>query len=310
MTFTASYPSGDAVLLVYGGSSGSPFIKDDKSGQMNVFNLETKEWKQYAQQDNVGNALPSTGSNQSALGSNFYDGIILQVGGTSDFYFSTVGDDSTNELPCARAHSPMVGLRTSHGVLMGIAWGFFIPMGIFVARFGREVLPVAWFQIHRALNVAGVIISIAGFVCGYLMTTQGHFSFLPHAAFGLLVVCIGFQQLINGIIRPHKDSNEPKTKLRKYWEMWHKYTGRLGLVLGLINPILGIIAVAGISSPGFIVYIVWFIVYFVAWIILTFMGQPKNGGLMHKLSNKVNLFSKDNRFKDEMNLETETPSLE
>jgi hypothetical protein len=134
MAFMRSNPSADSVFVVYGGSSGSPFIKDDKSGQMNVFNVETKEWKQYAQQDADGNVLPSTGSSQSALDLGKEDGlIILQVGGTSDLYLSPVLNNATNELPCT--HNPMMGLRTSHGVLMGIAWGFLIPMGIFVARF-------------------------------------------------------------------------------------------------------------------------------------------------------------------------------
>ena len=55
--------------------------------------------------------------------------------------------------------------------------------------------------------------------------------------------------------RPHKNLEEPKSTTRFVWELWHKISGRIALLLGLINITLGIF----LALAAFEIQILWYI---------------------------------------------------
>jgi hypothetical protein len=121
----------------------------------------------------------------------------------------------------------------------------------------------------------GVFLSIGGFIAGVLMVPIHPFK-LAHHIIGVIVFVIGIQQPMNALCRPHP---EPKTRLRLCWEYWHKYVcitlnfvllllvkperpcssheffsvsriiGRVGVVLGMINCILGLFLIHASPAP-------------------------------------------------------------
>ena len=56
-------------------------------------------------------------------------------------------------------------LIQTHGILMLIAWPLLATTGIFFASYMRPALPNGeWFQAHRALMIASLLIAAAGFI--------------------------------------------------------------------------------------------------------------------------------------------------
>ena len=57
------------------------------------------------------------------------------------------------------------GLTRAHGIFMWISWIFLASTGIFFANWMRPALPNGeWFQVHRALMIASLIVGAIGFL--------------------------------------------------------------------------------------------------------------------------------------------------
>jgi len=131
-------------------------------------------------------------------------------------------------------------------VCMCLSWGLFLPWGVTIAAWGRSAAPRpdAWFVLHRRLQTTGWVLQLVGFAC-IVAHVQGlgipHFGG-PHQIFGLIVVAIGTLQPLNALVRPH--ANEPKSSLRRGWEIAHKGLGYAAIVLGLVTIPLGIATLA------------------------------------------------------------------
>lgn len=139
-----------------------------------------------------------------------------------------------------------------HVICMLLSWGLFLPLGFLLARHGKKIdkkicdVPY-WFGMHRIFQITGVVLSTIGFLCVLLWKRARHFK-VGHEILGLFIVCLGIWQPINSQLRhfkkvghPHKnpDGTVYRTPLRKAWEVLHKGTGRLAVLLGLINVIYG-----------------------------------------------------------------------
>ena len=88
------------------------------------------------------------------------------------------------------------------GVLMALAFGLFLPLGIVLARFFRSPLysPV-WFLLHQALMLVGFALIIAGFGLGVNRSNDDDFrrdsEYTLHRRAGFYVfAAIGLQVLI------------------------------------------------------------------------------------------------------------------
>eukprot|EP01006_Ploeotia_vitrea_P042868 TRINITY_DN66667_c4_g1_i1.p1 TRINITY_DN66667_c4_g1~~TRINITY_DN66667_c4_g1_i1.p1 ORF type:complete len:909 (-),score=474.29 TRINITY_DN66667_c4_g1_i1:1259-3985(-) len=153
-------------------------------------------------------------------------------------------------------------LRTIHGVFMGLAWGFFLPLGILAARYFKHHDPT-WFQVHRTFQSLGILFTIIGYIIAFVMVKGDHFSDFAggHAYLGFAIVLFAVLQGTNGALRAHKGA--PR---RAAWELLHKNLGRLLMVASILQ-ILGGMSLHDVSDGGRIVYIAWIIVLIVFTII-------------------------------------------
>jgi hypothetical protein len=295
----------NGTFFVYGGTGGVLVSKDDP-GQLNSIDMESFQWSQTVL---PGAALPSqpggkSSSSMVVVGNSLW----LQLADTNELYRVAYGSNANfAALPQQDCHNdPIPAWRTAHGILMGLSWGFLLPLGVFIARFGRGVFPQGkWFKLHRAINMVGLTMAVLGFIIALLMVSTGKFLAVPHSYIGIVVTFLGIMQPINAYFRPHlpEDPNEPKSRGRAIWEVVHKYGGRIALLLGLINPFYGIVYLSGsASSPGFIVYSVWVAVYVLVWLSLTSLGLPWEANGPSKIAQFANkvvvcLPALDDRFK-------------
>eukprot|EP00755_Sulcionema_specki_P036284 Sspe_Gene.22317::Locus_8464_Transcript_2_3_Confidence_0.333_Length_1630::g.22317::m.22317 len=144
-----------------------------------------------------------------------------------------------------------------HGVFMFLAWGVTLQAGVFIAANFRHRDPL-WFKLHRAFQMTGMVLALVGFAVIIPGVLNKHFSF-AHGAIGLVVTILGILQPVNAYFRPHKGDG---TK-RVVWEYLHKGAGRLALVLGLVNIVLGVVLITA-PYPLFIFSTTWCCVVAVA----------------------------------------------
>jgi hypothetical protein len=82
----------------------------------------------------------------------------------------TTNTVSTNSTTTKSLYSERDTFIFMHGLVMFISWGFIVPGGIFIVRFGRNILPKRWFALHWGLQVFGSLpLSIFGIVMTYLI---------------------------------------------------------------------------------------------------------------------------------------------
>lgn len=77
---------------------------------------------------------------------------------------------------------------------------------------------------------------------------------------------LGAVQIPLAIARPHKDPGTEPTAIRRAWEFQHFITGKLAIVLGMINCWLGLKAIAA-PTWGYGLYGAWFGIFYLAYII-------------------------------------------
>ena len=137
-------------------------------------------------------------------------------------------------------HTLVNKLHIAHGVLMSIAWGVLLPVGIIIARFYRHVQPrtgprAFWFLHHQIFQYSGTIIAATAFIIAlYMCRNTGNF-INAHGKLGLVVMILGLLQPLNAWIRPH-----PGAPYRTLWSAWHKTSGYCAAVLAIAAIFLGL----------------------------------------------------------------------
>ncbi|KAG0455329.1 hypothetical protein HPP92_024621 [Vanilla planifolia] len=155
-------------------------------------------------------------------------------------------------------------LKRTHGILNIFGWGVLLPIGAIVARYFRRYDPM-WFYLHAAIQFIGFILGLAGVVAGIALYHKLHASVSTHRALGILILVLGILQVLALFLRPDKDH-----KLRKYWNWYHWWIGRLLLFVAAVNIFVGIhVGYAGDSWK--IGYAVYLVVLFLAAVILEIM---------------------------------------
>uniref|UniRef100_A0A914W8R8 Ferric-chelate reductase 1 n=2 Tax=Plectus sambesii TaxID=2011161 RepID=A0A914W8R8_9BILA len=130
-------------------------------------------------------------------------------------------------------------LIKAHGIMMILAWFIFVATAIMFARYFRghwpETKPMGlllWFHFHRTLNVIGVILMIAAFVCIFVAregvwvgpkagggAANSEWGSV-HSMTGILAVCLAWVQPIGAIFRCH-----PGKPLRPIFNWLHRFIG-------------------------------------------------------------------------------------
>lgn len=88
------------------------------------------------------------------------DGAAQQHSGRGAFVVSLSGGDVG-----PLAAPTVVKLKVLHGVLMGCGWGVLLPTGAILARWYKHLGPL-WFRLHRAIQLSGLLLVLAGWVLG------------------------------------------------------------------------------------------------------------------------------------------------
>lgn len=128
----------------------------------------------------------------------------------------------------------------AHASLMLIGWGWLLPSGTLFARFFKHRANSLWFQIHRGLQSVGLILTIVGWIIALrnfnVFQDKGYDSY-KHGVLGMVTMCLGCLQPLNAIFRPHPPAKEgdEKSTARLLWELLHKSTGYIAIVLAIVT---------------------------------------------------------------------------
>lgn len=161
----------------------------------------------------------------------------------------------------------------AHAALMLASWSVLLPAGALLARYGkvtadqdfpREADNPFWWNWHRGLQYVGTALATAAFAL-VLSQTGGRFA-TWHGLLGLLVLVLGWGQVLAGWLRgskggPSDDTADPDhpeswrgdhfdmTLRRRLFERWHKTAGWACLALAAVVALLG---AELIGAPGWL----------------------------------------------------------
>lgn len=187
--------------------------------------------------------------NQNALA------LLQQTSKRANFIVTVRGDEHGDVLRNAEVVEPASGavpdgvagdfrrppepVLCAHMSLMLLSWGCMLPWGVVLANRTRKIgAPGAWFTSHLRLQTYGWGLQLAGFVCGVVYTEAYTAHFIRvHPVLGIITVVIGTLQPVNAVLRAHP---EPKTRIRRAWEVVHKGGGRLCIATGVASIATGI----------------------------------------------------------------------
>lgn len=136
-----------------------------------------------------------------------------------------------------------ISMMKIHAILMFIAWGIFVPSGLFIGRFFKRGYPKKmvkskpiWFQFHRLLMVLSVILTIIGIILIFVNREGWSESAAEngHAFAGIIVFAFGLMNPIIAMFRPDPDSEN-----RKYFNVCHHSIGYLAQVGAVVAIFLG-----------------------------------------------------------------------
>jgi len=156
-----------------------------------------------------------------------------------------VCDEAIKYVPLVRncASAELLPLFRQHAALMITSWGFLIPLGVGIALSGRHRQPL-WFKVHRAVNSLGLIFGLTGWIIAltnFTVFSSGDKTTIQyqHAVMGCTVMGLGILQPLNALLRPHKKQGEARSAARLAWEVWHKSSGYIALVLSIATIVFG-----------------------------------------------------------------------
>merc|ERR1719197_1905986 len=181
---------------------------------------------------------------------------------------------STELSDAAGANSVNV-LTIVHGVLMALAWILLSWLGTFTARFLKD-LGHAWYIQHRAMMSVVVFFTVVGFIVITIKVGNGAHYQSPHSFIGIAIVVLSLVQPIIGILA-NRWWTPDRSGTPLFPDMVHWWLGRLLLIAGAVNVLIGAILVKGGLNVGFIVLLVWLLLvvgYMIA-------GQVQLGTVSH-----------------------------
>ncbi|CAK9165775.1 unnamed protein product [Ilex paraguariensis] len=125
-------------------------------------------------------------------------------------------------------------VKQTHGTLGLLGWGLILPCGAIVARHLRHRDPL-WYYLHVGIQFVGFLLGLAAVVVGVSLYKTLHANVPAHRGIGITVLVLSILQILAFFLRPSKDS-----KIRRYWNWYHSWFGRIALFFGAVNIVLGI----------------------------------------------------------------------
>ena len=148
-----------------------------------------------------------------------------------------------NMTSCITAAGGMRNVIYMHAGFMFVGWGVMIPIGVILARFAKHFPNALWFTLHWRIQSVGLIVAIIGWAIALVnfnvfgsVGTRSYY----HGIFGMITMLLGILQPINAFLRPHNpEEGETKSSLRLAWEILHKASGYIAVILGAFTIVLG-----------------------------------------------------------------------
>ncbi|XP_064635116.1 uncharacterized protein LOC135492529 [Lineus longissimus] len=256
------YVQGKRRVIVYGGDEqGKQVLATIPSpdDEVAIFNPDTKLWTlRKATGSKIPSKRMSVAMATGAEGIYMFGGATVSSGIILDGLWLLRGDAAFADKAeissdCRTYGKSFVNLILLHGILMTLGWGFFLQIGALFARYLREKAPL-WYHLHKFCQVTGLVCTVAGVVVAFFSVQGEHLQFV-HGMLGIIVMILGIMQPIGVIIRPRDPRpGEVKSTRRSMWDGFHKYTGRISLIGGLVTISLGLL----LAVPHQIIWILWF----------------------------------------------------
>ncbi|KAJ7388047.1 DOMON domain-containing protein frrs1L [Desmophyllum pertusum] len=125
---------------------------------------------------------------------------------------------------------------------MTIAWVLFAFVGLFTARYMRQVWEPtelfgvkAWFAVHRTLMTLTVLLTVTGIIVIFVQVNGWSVGAGPHPYLGIIVLVLALAQPIMAAFRPHP--GEPR---RNIFNWAHRIVGTTALILGVVTIYFGL----------------------------------------------------------------------
>jgi hypothetical protein len=117
-------------------------------------------------------------------------------------------------------------LYIAHGVIMTLAWGILVPLGIFVARYFKNSKVLNWRSSHSTLQMGAFLLFVSAFFIAVAANQASgvHFNSV-HAILGLITILLGMLQPILGLC---------------VGGVIHRAIGYLTLLLAIVEIFLGL----------------------------------------------------------------------
>ncbi|KAI3955950.1 hypothetical protein MKW98_006310 [Papaver atlanticum] len=128
-------------------------------------------------------------------------------------------------------------LKNVHGVLNVVAWGIMMPVGAMAARYLKvfNSMGAAWFYVHITTQTSAYIIGIAGWATGLVLGSKSPgIQHSGHRNIGITLFVLATLQVLALGLRP-----KPDHKYRFYWNIYHRLTGYVVIVLSVVNILKG-----------------------------------------------------------------------
>ena len=178
-----------------------------------------------------------------------------------------IGSNATTSSSSSRGTS-WQRFADAHGALASLAFVGIFPVGAILVRLG---VVSAW--IHGGLQLLGLAIFIAAAGIGIYMANGLDYLSEPHAIIGLIVFAVFFFMPFFGVL--HHNAYK-KVQHRTSWSYVHIFTGRVGIILALINGGLGL-KLASAKRSSLIAYGVIAGLMGAAYIAAIVFGELKRG---------------------------------
>ncbi|KAK6331819.1 hypothetical protein TWF718_002360 [Orbilia javanica] len=227
-----------------GGDSVNPFVESVQSSTS-------------AAATGTGTRTSSGGSAPTSTGGNGNGDGNQNVGSGSS-------DGSTSEA------SSMSKMLKIHGILMGLAFAVFFPLGSVIIRLMPGPHKV---DAHMAVQFIGFGLSIAGLAYGVMLAQDLRYLKETHAIIGMVVMGGLFFQPIVGLIHHWLFKAKGRRTILAYI---HTYWGRGLIILGIINGGLGL-QLADNTTGGTIAYSVVAGVLGLAWLAASALYYIRGG---------------------------------
>ena len=140
-------------------------------------------------------------------------------------------------------------LVTVHAVLLGGSFVFLFPIGVVCLRWGSG----GTFKGHWVVQAVATLCSVIGFIIAIAFSVMGgEYVKLnqPHQVLGIAVVLILLFQLVFGYLHHQRYQQLGRRTLFSHLHLW---TGRVVIILGMVNASLGFVlsgsnGYAGVSA--------------------------------------------------------------